>query len=269
MSSEENNNLSQIEKAVHVVKEITDAVPVYPDLVQPAAKEIGKSLQTVAKLVNVALAPVAGLVWGYEKIADYLSKRLSEKLEKVPKEDIITPSPQVAGPAIEALKFVGEEETLRELYANLIASAMNKNTVEKVHPSYVEILKNISPDEALLLKAFIKKENYPLFDVKVILLNGGIWEYYLNYSDFQRSVGLPYVYVNKYIDNLCRLGILRIPDKKHLNHAPLYSALMVSLNEDIPKIKETVFNDGSRFEFERKLIEITVFGRDFVKTVIS
>lgn len=52
----------KVEAAAKAIKGVVEAVPVYQDLVQPAAKEVGKGLQTVAKLVHVALAPVSGLV---------------------------------------------------------------------------------------------------------------------------------------------------------------------------------------------------------------
>lgn len=38
------DNEQNLEKAIHIVKDIAEAVPIYPDLVQPAAKELGKSL---------------------------------------------------------------------------------------------------------------------------------------------------------------------------------------------------------------------------------
>ena len=38
---------------------------------------------------------------GYDKISDFLEKKVAEKLEKVPEERILTPPPNVAGPAIE------------------------------------------------------------------------------------------------------------------------------------------------------------------------
>jgi len=62
--SEKPENKVRDDKAVEgVVK----AVPVLPRCYATAAKEIGTALGTVAKCVNVALAPISGLVWGYDK----------------------------------------------------------------------------------------------------------------------------------------------------------------------------------------------------------
>lgn len=59
---------SNLDKAIGAVKDLAEVVPVYQDLMQPAFKEIGKGLETVAKSVNVALAPLKVVVWGYEQI---------------------------------------------------------------------------------------------------------------------------------------------------------------------------------------------------------
>ena len=52
---------------VEAVSDLVKAVPIYQDTLQPAAKELGKALQTVAKSIHLALAPVAALVWGDRK----------------------------------------------------------------------------------------------------------------------------------------------------------------------------------------------------------
>ena len=57
---------NKIRDVIDAVTGVAKAVPVYQDVVQPAAQEIGTALQTVAKTVHVALAPVSALVWGWE-----------------------------------------------------------------------------------------------------------------------------------------------------------------------------------------------------------
>ena len=98
---------NKIRDAADAVKGIAEAVPIYQDAVQPAAKEIGTALQTVAKTIHIALAPVSALVWGFDQIKDFVSTKVAEKLKDVPPENIATPKPNVAGPALEALKYTG------------------------------------------------------------------------------------------------------------------------------------------------------------------
>ena len=70
--SENSPKGSKVKSTIDVVTSLAKAIPVYNDAIQPAAKEVGKSLATVTKTINIALAPVSALVWGFEKIQDYL-----------------------------------------------------------------------------------------------------------------------------------------------------------------------------------------------------
>jgi hypothetical protein len=116
--SEEN----KIRDAADAIKGIAQAVPVYQDLLQPAVQEIVIGLQTVAKTIHIALSPISALVWGYDTIEDFVSTRVAEKLKHVPLSNIKTPEPHIVGPALEALRYTGHQEALRELYANLLAT---------------------------------------------------------------------------------------------------------------------------------------------------
>jgi len=68
---------------------------------------------------------------------------------KTPPDQIVVPKPNVAGPALEALRYTWHEETLSDLYANLLAaSSMDKSTADGAHPAFVEIIRQLTPDEA-------------------------------------------------------------------------------------------------------------------------
>lgn len=205
MSDEE-----KIIRTVEAVQKIVETVPIYQDAVQPAAKQIGRSLETVAKAVNVALLPLTGLVWGCERIRDYLEETLAKKLRHVPKEKIITPDPHIAGPALIALQFVGSQPELREMYANLLATAMNKDSTENAHPSFVEIINQITPDEARILLLFAEKPRLPM--ISTYKQKGNVISIVL--SHFSRvgidaKCELPHL-DDVYVNNLCRLGLLEL-----------------------------------------------------------
>ncbi|MFD2454137.1 DUF4393 domain-containing protein [Ideonella paludis] len=152
---------SKVRDVVDAVTGVVQAVPVYQDVVQPAAQELGKALQTVAKSVHLALAPVSALVWGYDQIKDFVATKVAERLKNVAEENIVTPKPNVAGPALESLRYTGHENSLSELYANLIAASMDKTTAAGAHPAFVEIIKQLTPDEAKLVGLFIRPRAFP------------------------------------------------------------------------------------------------------------
>ncbi|MEY2410627.1 MAG: hypothetical protein QOF48_3297 [Verrucomicrobiota bacterium] len=46
----------------------------YKDTVKPMACEIGKSGQTMGRAVNAVLLPIKGLVWGVERLEQFLQE---------------------------------------------------------------------------------------------------------------------------------------------------------------------------------------------------
>lgn len=262
----DSNIKSTIEAATGLVK----AIPVYQDAIQPSAKQIGKSLETITKAVNIALAPIKALVWGYEKIEEFISTRVAEKLKNVKEENITTPPPQVAGPAVEALRFSGHDENLRELFANLLATAMDKETVDKAHPGYVDIIRNLSPDEALLLNAFTSRTSYPIIEIHAKFKDAsrGYTVLLTNYSHLHKIIAVKRPdLVPSYLNNLCRLGILEIPAGSHLTAEGMYDPLQN--DDDLEKYKkQTDDMEDREFGFEKGLIRLSNFGQHFVENVV-
>lgn len=157
---------NKVRDVIDAVTGVAKALPIYQDVAQPAAQELGKGLQTVAKTVHIALAPVSVLVWGYDQIKDFVSTKVADRLKNVSPENIITPKPNVAGPALESLRYTGHESSLSDMYANLLAAAMDKSTASGAHPAFVEIIKQLTPDEAKLIGLFINHMPFPLIDVR-------------------------------------------------------------------------------------------------------
>lgn len=145
--------VSKIADASNAVTGVLKEVPVYKDAVQLAAKQLGQSLATIAKALDkVLLGPLRVLIWGVEEIEQNVMPQLAQKLHKLTAEQLATPSLMVVGPAIESLRFAGHEPTLCEMYVNLLATAIDRKTAENAHPTFVHIIRNLCPDEALMLK---------------------------------------------------------------------------------------------------------------------
>lgn len=270
MDEEQENKETNVKATIDAVTGLVKAVPVYQDAVQPAAKQIGQSLETVTKTVNIALAPIKGLVWGYEKIEEFISAKVSKKLENVPEENITTPPPQVAGPAVEALKYAGHDENLRELYANLLATAMDKETIHKAHPGFVEIIKNITSDEAILIQTFSTQKSHPLIDIQAKVKEGnkGYTVMFSNYAHFHKKIRIQRTdLIPTYLDNFCRLGILEIPSGIHLSTPNTYEPL--ETDKDLDQLKNQIEVQMNRtISYDRKVIQLTDFGKLFVQNVV-
>lgn len=180
----------------------------------PAAEELGKGLVTVSKLVNMALSPVEGVVWGYEQIRGYIVESLSRKLDGTAPEDILSPPANVAVPAIEALRYTGTISELRELFSNLLATAMKSDSQSIAHPAFVDIIKQLSVDEAKILSSIVVNKRYPLlceahYDDKD---PESTYEYlYPEFTSLCRKACVEFEENSKsYLGNLQRLNIFEI-----------------------------------------------------------
>lgn len=261
--SEEN----KIRDAADAIKGIVEVVPVYQDLLQPAVKEIGTALQTVAKSVHIALAPVSVLVWGYDQLTDFLSTRVAEKLKNVPPECIATPKPNVAGPALEALRYTGHEESLREMYANLLAASMDTRTAQGAHPAFVEIIKQLTPDEARLLKLFVVPRALPLINVRKENKNerGGV-DILTNFSLLGWEAGCEFPeQTTTYINNLCRLGLAEAPPIFKYTTPGVYDELENHVTVQEIKAKFSS-NEQFKIAINRSGLRVTNLGRLFCNT---
>lgn len=258
-----------IKQTIDSATALTKSIPIYEDAVQPLAKETGKALGTIGKAVNVALAPISLVVWGYDQMRDFLENKVSEKLENVPQDRITTPPPNVAGPAIEALKFTGQDETLQDMFANLIANSLDSRTVLEAHPSFVDIIKSLTPDEGLILKVFVATKQFPMVDIKLQnKKDRGFNIIHRNVTKIGAIAGCAHQQLTpNYLDNLCRLGILEIPSGRRLNDPKAYEAITSA--PDIEMLKRQFENSKTHsIGFDQKYIAVTGIGRQFINACV-
>ncbi|WP_061309917.1 DUF4393 domain-containing protein [Clostridium botulinum] len=263
---------TKIQDTAETVKGIVEAVPIYEDLAQPAVKEIGIGLQTIAKTIHIALAPISALIWGYDKIKDYVSSSLEKRLKNVPEERIITPNPIIAGPSLEALRFVGHNEELRELYANLISTSMDSKTVINAHPSFVEILKQLSPDEARILSYFtFQGKSYPLITIYGVDDSSEVRAYKIYLKNFstladKASCDYPQL-ICSYIDNLTRLGLVDISYTKYVPTDDIYDEFFQ--HSTFIEITKTIKLHNKTVDIRKGSLIVTTLGEQFYKACIS
>ena len=255
-------------KMLGTVAELVKAVPVYQDLAQPAAREIGKNLETVAKATHMALAPLRGLIWTWDKFEDFIKAKVSRKLECTKEEDIVTPDPKTVIPALEAVRYTSDDDIdLQEMYASLIAKAMDKNTQEKTHPAYASIIKSFSTDDALVIKYFKRYPNDSAVDMLYYIKSGSnkfnIVTECMSCVELNCKEIKDHERILKSIKNFTRLGIIersrQFANNESYTHEEEYCKNAAALNGfDINKIK-----------FERYSLKVTAFGKGFLDTVVS
>lgn len=261
-------NKDEIDSVAKATTEIIKAVPVYEDAVQPVAKEIGKALKTLGGAINVALLPLETMVYGYNIIKVELENRLETRLKRVLPENIIAPPLQVVGPLLEKYKYVHNNRELSQMFVSLLANAMDKDRVQNAHPSFVNIISELSPDEAKLVDTIHKEELLPKLDVR-LKMKGENKEGYMtvitNFTLLGEKAELQYPELTpSYLSNLERLMIIQCSSgsfQEHYIEKEIYRPLLES-----PKIKN--LNEKTACEVLEGTIWITDFGKMFMNAVL-
>lgn len=131
---------------------IKTAPTLYEDSLQPSVQEVGKLVARIPRAINAAFSGLDKWILNKEYNVEETKKLLEQKLKNVKPEKIVTPEAYVAIPTIQAISNSMNSKALRNLYANLLAKAMDADTKDYVHPSFVEIINQLSPLDAVAIK---------------------------------------------------------------------------------------------------------------------
>lgn len=241
------------------------AVELYKDVVRPTAKPVGEILGFLPRTLKLALSGWEKWLINGEETIKLTAETVKEKIKAVPEEKLVEPEPYVAIPAMQQLSYCVNNEELRELYANLLVSSMNVDKKWQVHPAFVEIIKQLTPDEAKFirnLQPFVSHYN-ALVDVRIEYNQYGSGRTII--SNFT-NVGLDKIdcpqNIGSYIDNLERLKLICIPPTMSLTNKDLYEPLKTHylLTNSLPK----QLGPNQKIGYDYKVFNLTNFGFDFV-----
>ena len=250
------------------MEDVKKIIPeVYKDVVQPASQELGKLIARIPRAINAALAPFDKWIMHQEYSVAETKKLLEKKLENVNPNDIVPPESFVVVPALQAISYSMDSEELRNLYANLLATSMIRDKKWQVHPSYVEVIKQITPDEAKLLNVLSgDKISYPLIDVHIVYPDKSYQVALRHFTNLAFGVCENPNNIYTYLGNLERLKIIDISFEVKINNDEIYKPL-----EEYQEIKnwtKTELSEGRKWQIERGKFEVTDYGEEFIKTCV-
>ena len=248
------------------------APTVYEDAIQPTVQEIGKFVARVPRAINAAFSGLDKWILNREYAIDETKKLLEIKLENVDPEKIVTPEAYVAVPAIQAISYSMNSEELRNLYANLLAKAMNSDTKNEIHPSFIEIIKQMSPIDSLVFKTIMQRESNPIIDLvynkyesdfPIAVESRTILE---NVTDINIA---PVETICISIENLIKQGLISIPEDKAYSDDTIYDCILKSQFYLIKHQSYPVTPDGFIFSSKKKTIVKTHLGDLFYKICVE
>lgn len=242
-------------------------VEVYKDAVSPVIKPIGEILGFLPRTLKLALSGWEKWLINGEETIKLTAESVREKIKAVPEEKLVEPEPYVAIPAMQQLSYCANNKELRELYANLLVSSMNTDKKWKVHPAFVDIIKQLTPDEAKLIKEMpdVVASGKPLIDVCLEVKAINAKQVFI--SNFT-NIGLDKmdnpINIGAYIDNLERLKLISIPPDLTLRNKDLYTALIS--HPLITRRLQMQLDSGVNIAYNYKLFSLTNFGVEFINT---
>ncbi len=194
----------------------------YDDLVHPTAEAVGVILSLPARYVRQKLSNVERFILEGEKNLNQISETISEKMADVDPKNITEPEPYIAVPALQGISYCMDNDELRNLYANLLATAMQKDKKDTVLPAFTAIIKQMSPIDAILIKNITPQKLYPLADARYqektpsLFTTLPIFKSFATGNDVFHNLSslLSYQYTPENvaisIENLARLGLISI-----------------------------------------------------------
>jgi hypothetical protein len=237
-------------------------VEIYGDVAKPGARQVGRALETVVGLGNTILWPIA---LANERARMALEKNLEayrRRMETVPEEQVTPVTPEIGVPIAEKLSYI-QDETLSALYIELLAKASIKSTLAMVHPSFVNIINNITPDEAVLLQPFLSLDRL-FVEVQLIYPN----QTYITLDRYQpqRLITQTLIFpqnAQSYLSNLIGLGILESKDIEAAHFREQYLEIEDESRASYSSL--VALEPGRSLNFTRGFVRLTGFGRKFME----
>jgi len=129
------------------------------------------------------------------------------------------------------LRYTGHEESLRELYANLLATSIDSEPLPQL-TSIRRLIKNMAPDEAKIMRFFATRRPYPVVDLKIIFKeDAASFTLNRNVSLIGVDAGCEHVALAAtYLDNLCRLGLIEVPFSHQIKDEKTYEPIETHSN---------------------------------------
>lgn len=239
-------------------------------------KDAGKNY---AKNIAIRQAIVTKM---YEKMAKWFglaneyyggdfNTDMAEKLKDVPEENLIAPKPSLAAPAMQHLGYSLDEPDLKEMYLNLLATASDDRRSDDVHPSFVEVIKQLNSTEVGLLNHLLKPPSGGVLPMVTLKL---VEEGHSGWSVLQRHI-MPLLEDNgeelhedphlaTYVENWMRLGLVRVIYTEYATGEEAYGWV-----EDRPEYVRHVasLTDGQSVEVQKGILQKTPFGEAFARAV--
>jgi hypothetical protein len=267
------DSLKVAKDGISLVAEVIKAAGDNPK-VKEAAGNLGHTAVTLTKTINNVLVPLAAINFAFDKARAYFSgkfqQEIAEKAESIPPEYIVEPKASIAGPTLQGLAFTHEEPDLKEMYLNLLATAMDGRSASTAHPAFVEIIKQLDSEDARLVRSALQSPSaMPIVQIHR-KVNGGtgyhvLAQHVLNLTDTATETPVEDPQLPAMIDNWIRLGLVEVAYDKHLTDPTNYA--WADQRPEFLRLSQTPQPDGATVEYQKGILQRTELGKRFAKAI--
>lgn len=254
------------------------------DLMTEAARPLSLTIGQSVSDIYFGLIGSRTQTYASNRMAEEIVKRekfienLVEKSKEIDETDFKEPEMYIVGPAIEyATKFSMDNETLKEMFERLILSSMQFSKSKYVHPSFTEIIKQLSPLDAVNLSIFKTEKSIPIANYRLERSDksGGIdlkHNVFLANAD-QTDIDLQ----ASSLSNLNRVGLISLDYTSSLVNESLYEPFeqtyffknykLILTSEELKRMRN--LENFSEITAEKGIARLTPLGDDFVRIILS
>ena len=269
----EESPIKVIHEGVSLVAEVIKAAGDNPQ-VKEAASNLGQTAVTLTKTINNVLVPLAAINFAFDKARIYFSgkfqQEIAAKAEAIPVEHIVEPKASIAGPTLQGLAFTHEEPNLKEMYLNLLATAMDGRAATLAHPAFVEIIKQLDSEDARLVRGVLQSPSpIPIAQIhRTLKVNKGfnlLFQHLLNLTNLTTGEPVEDPQLPAMIDNWIRLGLVEVAYDKHLTDMAQYA--WVDQRPEYLRLSQEPQPDEAKIEYTKGILQRTELGKRFAKAI--
>jgi hypothetical protein len=237
-----------------------------------AAAEVRARRAYISQVVKLKFMQPIGMIMGFK--TDYFEttfpEQLAERVSHIPNDHIQEPKPYVVVPAVEQIKNVSEEPSLRDMYLNLIANAMDSRISEEAsHPSFVQVISQMGAYEAQIFEKIWRAQvTWGVVKLSrritaspergVVPYGGYLWGFTLPEGEEHFT----FDYISLYLTNWERLGLITVTMSQVVIRADAYAWL------DTDKVyAEAKRQFSDEITVDRGAFYLTEYGHAFCKAV--
>jgi Abortive infection alpha len=229
--------------------------------------DLGGGLQVLARL---AAAPLRLVPQTAVRIP-LLLRELGERRRAIPPARRLAPDPVLALQALTGC--LSSDEIMRTRYLNLLAASMDRATSRRVHPGFLTVLRQLTPDETRIFSRFESDGPYPVLSVQSHPKHGGSRRTELrHFSLLGEEARCEYpARAPLYLDNLCRLGLTELRATRLSEDTRMFKPLeahaevtnLLARIAERPPVSDGATGDPLVADVQYKYLFVTSFGRQF------